>query len=126
MDKGAETKVISLKGTQKGYGTSLEFPSAENIVYIGRPCFMGGWKLKGSPFANPFKTGRKTTQYPEGMTVLDVVREYKAYILSKPELLDILPELKGNTLACWCKPGFCHGDVLKEMIDSETMDPNPI
>nr|QBK92035.1 MAG: protein of unknown function DUF4326 [Pithovirus LCPAC304] len=111
------TEVISLKGTQKKYGTSLELPAAQDIVYIGRHCYMGGWRLRGSPFANPFKTGRKTSQYPKGMTQFDVVREYKLYIASKPELLVLLQELKGKKLACWCKPNFCHGDVLKELLD---------
>lgn len=111
------TKVISLKGMKKKYGESLELPAAKNIIYVGRNCYMGGWKLKGSPFANPFKIGKKTTEYPEGMTREDVIHEYKNYILSKPDLVDLLSTLKGKTLACWCKPNFCHADVLKELID---------
>ena len=79
---------------------------------------MGGWKLKASPFANPFKTGRKTAKYPQGMKREDVVFEYRSHVESRPDLLEMLPSLKGKKLACWCKPKFCHGDVLKEMVDN--------
>jgi hypothetical protein len=28
-----------------------------------------------------------------------------------------VPELRGRTLACWCAPELCHGDVLAELAD---------
>ena len=27
-----------------------------------------------------------------------------------------LPELKGKSLGCWCKPEACHGDVLVRLL----------
>ena len=46
------------------------------------------------------------------------IRQYKEYILNKPELLKLIPiELKDKTLGCWCKPNKCHGDVLVELAD---------
>lgn len=36
--------------------------------------------------------------------------------MKNEELLQQLPELKGKTLGCWCKPGKCHGDILLELI----------
>lgn len=34
-------------------------------------------------------------------------------------ILDRLPELRGKTLACWCKPGTpCHADVLMELANA--------
>ena len=59
-------------------------------VYIGRRNCMGGWNLPQSKWANPFKM----RDYQNDRKV--VVAEYKKYILSKPELLKALPELKGN------------------------------
>jgi hypothetical protein len=110
------TEVISLKGKRDVYGPTLENESAKDIVYVGRQCFMGGWKLRKSPFANPYKIGKKTYEYPEGMTREDVVKEYRNYILSKPELVEQLPSLKGKKLACWCAPKECHGDIIKQLI----------
>jgi hypothetical protein len=62
----------------------------------------------GNPYARYMKTyGRDR-----------VVEMYREYILSKPELLKLIPiELKNKTLGCWCKPEKCHGDVLVELAD---------
>lgn len=111
------TEVISIKGKRDFYGPYLEKETAEGIVYVGRQCFMGGWKLRKSPFANPYKIGNKTSAYPEGMTREDVVKEYRIYVLSKAELVKQLPKLKEKKLACWCAPRECHGDILKQLIE---------
>ncbi|MBI3972630.1 MAG: DUF4326 domain-containing protein [Chloroflexi bacterium] len=42
---------------------------------------------------------------------------YRQYRLSRPDLLTALPELRGKTLSCWCKPKPCHGDVLVDLAD---------
>jgi len=76
-------------------------------VYIGRRLTMGGWDLPDSKWANPFSV--KTYGREEA------IRKYKEYILSKPELIKALGELKGKTLGCWCHPESCHGDVLVEL-----------
>jgi hypothetical protein len=35
-------------------------------------------------------------------------------------LADIMRELRGKNLACWCKPGEpCHADVLLELANAE-------
>lgn len=74
---------------------------ADYDVYIGRP---GMW-------GNPFQIGRDGTRE-------DVIRKYRAWILTQPVLLDYIPKyIKGKTLGCWCKPFACHGDVLAEIAD---------
>lgn len=70
-------------------------------VYIGRP----------SPFGNPFVIG------PDGDRD-EVVRKYEEWLMSQPDLLSRLPELKGKILGCWCKPNACHGDVLAKLADN--------
>lgn len=67
-------------------------------VYIGRP----------SKWGNPFVIGKDGTRK-------EVLEKYRQYILSKPELLKDLHELKGKTLGCYCKPLPCHGDILEEL-----------
>ena len=71
-------------------------------IYIGRP---GIW---GNPFNITASRSRE-----------EVIRMYRKWIEARPHLLRRLPELKGKTLGCWCKPQACHGDVLAELADAE-------
>ena len=71
-------------------------------VYIGRP----------SKWGNPF-SHKPGTQAQFVVASRDAaIAAYREWILHQPELLAALPELKGHTLGCWCKPQSCHGDVL--------------
>lgn len=69
-------------------------------VYIGRP----------SKWGNPFVIGKDGDRD-------EVIRKYREWIKTQPELLAALPELKGKALGCWCSPRACHGDVLAELAD---------
>jgi hypothetical protein len=78
-------------------------------VYIGR----------GSKWGNPF------THLPVGQTQAQVqcktreesIARYRAYVMTNDRLMASLPELKGKTLGCYCKPQSCHGDVLVELVE---------
>jgi len=72
-------------------------------VYIGRP----------SKWGNPFNIGKDGNR-------MEVIEKYREYILSNKVLLSAIGELKGKTLGCWCKPLACHGDVLVELINSQS------
>lgn len=74
---------------------------AQYQVYIGR----------GSKWGNPF------THIGTEMTRADCIAEYEAWLKEQPELMAALPELKGKTLGCHCKPLSCHGDVLARLAD---------
>ena len=87
-------------------------------TYIGRAIYQGGWNLSGSKWANPFRLSEFGN---DRRKVLDA---YEAYIRSKPELMDALPELRGKRLGCWCKPFACHGDVLVKLL-AEIDGPKP-
>jgi len=69
-------------------------------VYIGRP----------SQWGNPFQIGRDGDR-------AQVIAKYEAWLLTQPSLLAQLPSLRGKTLACWCSPQACHGDVLARYAD---------
>ncbi|RLS30096.1 MAG: DUF4326 domain-containing protein [Planctomycetota bacterium] len=57
---------------------------------------------------------------PGTMGRAEVVERYREWILTKPELLARLPELRGRVLACWCgHDEDCHADVLIELVDAE-------
>ena len=71
-------------------------------------------------------------QFQEGTPRQEIIDAYEEYLLSKPELMKDLHELKYKTLGCWCKNKAteeelrnnksssgksCHGDVLKKYVD---------
>jgi hypothetical protein len=60
--------------------------------------------------------------FPEGTPRQEIIDAYEDYLLSKPELMKDLHELKYKTLGCWCKNKggggkSCHGDILKKYVD---------
>ena len=71
-------------------------------VYIGRP----------SKWGNPFEIGKDGTRK-------NVIKKYEQWILTQPQILNALHELRGKVLGCWCKPKPCHGDVLIKLINEE-------
>jgi uncharacterized protein DUF4326 len=78
-------------------------------IYIGRRQWRGKDIFEASPWANYFsvkKWGRE-----------EAIRRYEDKLRDTPELLARLPELRGKTLACWCKPQDCHGDVLARLVE---------
>ena len=76
-----------------------------DAAYIGRQ--MRFLRLPRSKWANAFKIGRDGTR-------TEVITKYRNHLLSRPELIAALPELRGKDLACWCAPEPCHGEVLLE------------
>ena len=54
-------------------------------VYIGRP----------SKWGNPFPLEDESER-------LRVIEQYRRWILTQPELMAALPELRGRVLGCWC------------------------
>jgi len=79
-----------------------------DAVYIGRAVPRRG--LKASPFANPYIYGARHEK----------IRLYRERLRRMPELVErARRELKGKTLACWCTPRACHGDVLAAVADGE-------
>ena len=79
-------------------------------VYIGRP----------SKWGNPFSDKEGTLAKYKVKDRNESVDSFRKYITEGEgkHLLNDLHELKGKTLGCFCKPLKCHGDVLKELIDS--------
>jgi hypothetical protein len=71
-------------------------------VYIGRP----------SKWGNCFEIGKDGNRE-------DVIRKYEEWIMTQPQLLADLHELKGKVLGCWCSPQNCHGDVLSRLANQE-------
>ena len=47
-----------------------------------------------------------------------VCEKYRAWIVTQPKLMALLPTLAGKRLACFCAPKRCHGDVLADLVES--------
>lgn len=83
-------------------------------VYVGRRQTQGGWNLQDSIYKNPYPV--KVHGIDESMRLYKL--HLNALIRQNPnEWIPNLVNLHGKILGCWCKPGPCHGDVLKEYSD---------
>lgn len=83
-------------------------------MYVGRGMSMGGWRLKPSPWANPFRAQRVGG-------AAEAVRLYAEWLAAQPELLRRLPELRGKRLGCWCPPTApCHAAHLARLVERLT------
>jgi len=53
----------------------------------------------------------------------ECIRLYKEYFYKKIEedkdFKEAVLSLKGKRLGCFCKPESCHGDIIKEWLDSQ-------
>jgi len=98
------TTVVNLKGHK-------DDPAFSDVIYVGRAANRGGWRLAQSRLASPFSPGRDGSRE-------EVVVKYRTYLLSRPDLLALLPDLRGRRLGCWCVPEPCHGHVIAELADA--------
>jgi hypothetical protein len=102
----AATTVVNITGHR-------DDPHLTDVVYVGRAMYRGGWRLRASPLANPFRIGCDGDRG-------EVIAKYRDYLLGHPDLLALLPDLRGKRLGCWCKPLPCHADVIAEFADQRT------
>lgn len=76
----------------------------EGAVYIGR----------GSPFGNPFRFGRHRDRE-------EAIESYGEYFHRKlrfdKEFLKEVNGLRDKTLACFCAPKPCHGQVIIDFLE---------
>jgi hypothetical protein len=91
-------------------------------VYVGRrmPRHRCRAVRQGSPLGNPFRPR-------EGEPPGECLRKYVAHVRSRPDLLALLPKLRGKVLVCWCcksdipvaeEPDrVCHAECLCDLIE---------
>lgn len=81
-----------------------EWLKNENHVYIGRNLerYVDDAKFSDNKWGNPYPVGKYTRE--------ESLVKYEKY--ARASLLDQLEELSGKTMACWCRPQACHGDIL--------------
>jgi hypothetical protein len=78
----------------------------EEDVYIGR----------GSIWGNPFKLEKDTEAERKR-----VIQLYSDYFWDKVKTgqftVEMLLELDGKRLGCFCKPKLCHGDIIVDAVN---------
>jgi hypothetical protein len=93
----------------------------KGVVYVGRP----------SRWANPFVVGEmlpfnlycqyRVHRCETAAQAVDLFRRHLFYTLQQSDAsVDVLLELRGKDLACWCpldQP--CHADILLELANKE-------
>ena len=83
-------------------------------VYIGRP----------SKWGNPYSHLKGTVAEFTVASREDAIAMYEVWLMSQPELLAQMHELRGKVLGCWCAPQVCHGDVLVRLADGPLGEQN--
>ena len=70
-----------------------------------------------SKWGNRWRPGDVDVDGLTPMTAARAVERYRMDVaLGNPGRKEIVSELRGKDLACWCKPGApCHADVLLEI-----------
>ena len=74
----------------------------KDAVYVGRPTKWG----------NPFSHLPNTLAINQVSTRDEAILAYEKWLVTQPELMRSLDELKGKDLVCWCSPCPCHAEVL--------------
>lgn len=82
---------------------------AQFDVYCGRAIAEFDESIWHNPFRVELGCGRKC-----------VIEKFRQHLLSSPDLMAKLPELKDKVLGCWCKPKACHCDVIAELVNEHS------
>jgi hypothetical protein len=105
------TTVVNVRGREDLTG----------VIYVGRRMRFGRFAKIAEAhlfeFGNPFKVTEDS--------LAEVLEKYRQHILARPDLLALLPSLRGKALGCWCcdgdadnpNPRLCHAQVLAELAD---------
>lgn len=86
-------------------------------VYIGRDRHTNG------RFGNPVRIGAtcpvcKAVHRDGGSTLPCYRVTLLVRLRAEPAFVELVRRLRGRSLACWCKPSPCHGDVLAAVAEA--------
>jgi hypothetical protein len=75
-------------------------------IFIGRP----------SKFSNPFKINEDGTRS-------EVIDKFETYFRNHPKLDELIKELNGKRVACWCNLNErCHFDIILKIIKEKELN----
>ena len=108
IDNIVNVRKVELK--KHGYDAFEDWVMDSKNLYIGRNMSFYVPGAIESKWHNPFVVAKNK------YTIDESLNKYREHVLNS-DLANDLHELDGKILGCWCKPGKCHGDVLKELIE---------
>ena len=110
------TRVVSVRNAR---GSVIGGP---DFVYVGR-------RMRSGRFADGpddrFRWGNPWAVKRGKITIAESLRLYREHVTGRPDLVALLPSLRGKVLGCWCcdgcafapSPRVCHAQVLAELAD---------
>lgn len=110
---------------KNGYNDFDDWITDPNHLYIGRNMSFYVPGAVESKWHNPYIVMKKNEKINDNgkkkYTLDESLDKYREYVLNT-DLVNQLNELDGKILGCWCKPDRCHGDILKELVESHCND----
>jgi hypothetical protein len=96
------------------------------VIYVSRRQWWGpGRLLDEHPLKNPHlvdKPCRARGCHGVLHTREEAVAAYGRRLLAHPDLLALVPALRGKTLGCWCAPELCHAHVLAVLAEAPELE----
>lgn len=84
-----------------------------NTVCVSRPSFWGNQYNAGDTVQRESGTGYITFIIRDAAHAVQLYREFIVPTIKQwPDLID---DLRGKNLACWCKGDSCHAEILLEL-----------
>lgn len=103
-----QTRLVNQRHTD-GYDIDIGRADGGTTHLLNTPVGEPGWL--GNPYA-----------LSDGFTWKESIRRYREDFhdrLTNDEFREAVEGLRGQTLACWCKPKACNGDVVLHYPHSE-------
>lgn len=99
----------------------VHFRKAPYDVFIGRTRVGNPWS---NPFSDKLVDSLAAVRVGSRAESIEAYREWLLGLrvvpgLTPPSREEIVRQLRGRTLGCWCAPRACHGDVLASIANDE-------
>lgn len=106
------TTTVSLKDHRDWRPNNLP----AGVVYIGRACYRGGWRLPAHPLANPYTVGQQYGLY-------ESLKRYARWVSADSGRVALAESLRCAVLACFCQAGApCHRGIVAAVADGRLDD----
>lgn len=122
---GAIVNVHKAELKKIGYSDFEHWASQKDHLYIGRNMsfYIPGAveSIWHNPYAVMKNNNKNNKNKCKKYTLDESLEKYREHVLNS-DLVNRLHELDGKILGCWCKPDRCHGDILRELVESHCND----
>jgi hypothetical protein len=75
---------------------------------------------RSTRFGNPYRLKKDGGDYTRHESVERYREWFYNRIENDPDFKQAVEDLEGETLACWCTPKACHGDVIVAYLEKDS------